>query len=84
MTVRRESAVQQLVAQLKSAVSIDYGAAYQNLLSAVNAHLTHPLKDGYRMEGHLDSASLDKVLLLSDGVSIVLRANGELKILYGL
>jgi len=78
------SAMQQLVAQLKQAVNIDYGISYQNLLIAANARLTRPLKDGFRMEGKLSSVSLDKVLLLADGATLALRASGELKILYGM
>jgi hypothetical protein len=75
---------QELLAQLKSAVSVDYGAAYQSLLAAANQRLTRPLKDGYRMEGHLESAKLDNVQLLADGIRIALHANGDLKILYGM
>lgn len=78
------SAVQQLVAQLKSAVNIDYGISYQNLLIAANERLTRPLKDGFRMEGQLTAAQLDKVLLLADGILIALHASGDLKIVYGL
>jgi Domain of unknown function (DUF4403) len=78
------SAVQQLAAQLKSAVNIDYGISYQNLLIAANERLTRPLKDGFRMEGHLSAAQLDKVLLLADGITIALHASGDLKIVYGL
>jgi hypothetical protein len=76
--------MQQLVAQLKQAVNIDYGISYQNLLIAANARLTRPLKEGFRMEGKLSSVSLDKVLLLADGATLALRASGELKILYGM
>ena len=36
------------------------------------------------MVGHLDSAKLDHIALLQDGVSIALRMSGNLKILYGL
>ncbi len=73
-----------LVAQLRDKTSIDYGFAYQNLLNAANEKLTRPLKDGFRMEGHLTSARLEKVYLPADGIVIALRASGELKILYGL
>jgi Domain of unknown function (DUF4403) len=73
-----------LLAQLRAKTSVDYGIAYQNLLNAANEKLTHPLKDGFRMEGHLNSAKLEKVFLPADGVVIALRASGELKILYGL
>jgi Domain of unknown function (DUF4403) len=73
-----------LVAQLRDKTSIDYGIAYQNLLNAANEKLTRPLKDGFRMVGHLTSAKLEKVYLPADGIVIALRASGELKILYGL
>jgi hypothetical protein len=58
--------------------------AYQNLLTAANEKLTRPLKDGYRMEGRLSSAKLEKVYLPADGATIALRASGDLKILYGM
>lgn len=73
-----------LVAQLRDKTSVDYGIAYQNLLNAANEKLTRPLKDGFRMEGHLTSAKLEKVYLPADGIVIALRASGDLKILYGL
>lgn len=78
------SAVQQLAAQLKNVVNLDYGISYLNLLTAANERLTRPLKDGFRMEGHLDSAKLEKVQLLADGIMIALHASGGLKIVYGL
>jgi hypothetical protein len=73
-----------LIAQLRDKTSVDYGLAYQNLINAANEKLTRPLKDGFRMEGHLASAKLEKVYLPVDGVVIALRASGDLKILYGL
>jgi hypothetical protein len=73
-----------IVAQLRDNMSVDYGIAYQNLLNAANEKLTRPLKDGFRMEGHLDQAKLDKVYLPADGIMITFRASGELKILYGM
>jgi hypothetical protein len=73
-----------LVAQLRDKMSVDYGVAYENLLNAANAKLTRPLKDGFRMEGHLLSAKLEKLYLPADGIVIALRASGELKILYGM
>jgi hypothetical protein len=36
------------------------------------------------MEGKLTTAKLDSIRLLADGVSIALRASGDLKILYGM
>lgn len=79
-----DTALQQIVAQLKQAVNIDYGVSYQNLLMAANQRLTRPLKDGFRMEGKLSSIQFDKALLLADGMTLALRASGELKILYGM
>jgi hypothetical protein len=76
--------IEPIVAQLQNKVSADYGLAYQNLLSAANSKLTRPLKDGFRMEGHLDSAKLEKVYLPADGITIALRASGQLKFLYGM
>ncbi|MFK4507202.1 hypothetical protein ABIF81_002380 [Bradyrhizobium daqingense] len=78
------SAVQQLAAQLKNVANLDYGISYQNLLMAANERLTRPLKDGFRMEGRLGSARLEKVQLLSEGILIALHASGGLKIFYGL
>jgi Domain of unknown function (DUF4403) len=74
----------QLFGQLREKVSASYAAAYQNMLEAANQRLTRPLKDGFRMEGHLTSAKLDKILLLPDRLTLALRASGELKIFYGL
>jgi len=76
--------VDPIVSQLQDKTSLDYGIAYQNLLDAADAKLNRPLKDGYRMEGHLSSAKLEKLHLPADGVVIALRASGELKILYGM
>jgi hypothetical protein len=73
-----------LLGQLKQLTNVSYGVAYQNLLIAANQRLTRPLKDGFRMEGNLTSAKLEKVSLLADGLSIALHASGDLKILYRL
>lgn len=76
--------VEPIVAQLRDKTSFDYGIAYQNLLNAANQRLTRPLKDGFRMEGHLDSAKLEKVYLPADGITIALHASGQLKIVKGM
>src|ERR1700761_4593595 len=76
--------IEPIVAQLRDKMSVDYGVAYQNVLNAANEKLTRPLKDGFRMVGHLDSAKLEKTYLPADGITIALRASGELKILYGM
>jgi hypothetical protein len=74
----------QLVGQLRDQASVSYAPAWQNLLNGVNRGLTRRLKNGYCMEGHLTSAKLDHVLLSSDGISVALRASGDLKTLSGL
>jgi hypothetical protein len=73
-----------IVSGLRDKMSVDYGVAYENLLNAANAKLNRPLKDGFRMEGHLASAKLEKLYLPADGIEIALRASGQLKILYGM
>jgi hypothetical protein len=73
-----------ILTQLRDNMNVDYGVAYQNLLNAANAKLTRPLKDGFRMEGHLSSAKLEKAFLPADAIVIALRASGELKIAYGM
>jgi len=74
----------QIIGQLKQIPDVGYGLAYQNLLNAANERLNRPLKNGFRMEDKLESAKLDSIQLLADGVSIALRVSGDLKILYGL
>jgi hypothetical protein len=74
----------QLLEQLRRQVSVSYLATYQKWLDAANQRLKRTLKNGFRMEGHLAAARLDKILLLSDGVVLAFHANGELKIFYGL
>src|SRR3984885_10620425 len=74
----------QILDQLKDIPDVGYGLAYQNLLNAANERLNRPLKNGFRMEGKLTTAKLDSIHLLADGVSIALRASGDLKILYGM
>ena len=81
--IAEESGNADLVDRLRQA-KILYQQAYQRLLATANKNLTRPLKGGFRMVGHLDSAKLDHVSLLQDGVSIALRMSGDLKILYGL
>jgi len=76
--------IRPIVSQLRDKMSVDYGVAYQNLLNAANEKLSRPLKDGFRIEGHLNSANLEKVYLPADGITIAFRAGGELNILYGM
>ncbi|HEY6834076.1 MAG TPA: DUF4403 family protein [Pseudolabrys sp.] len=81
---RLASVVDPFIARLRDKTSVDYGIAYQNLLNAASERLTRPLKNGFRTEGHLASAKLEKVYLSADGVVIALHASGALRILYGM
>jgi hypothetical protein len=73
-----------LIGMLRQQLNVSYKDAYEKLIAAADAKLTRPLGNGFRMEGKLASARVDKILLLADGLSVQLRANGSLKILYGL
>ncbi len=68
--------------RLKQQIHISYKQDYESLLAAANEKLTRPLGDRFRMQGRVASASLDRILLLQDGVTLQLRASGTLKILY--
>ncbi|TAL76201.1 MAG: DUF4403 family protein [Beijerinckiaceae bacterium] len=80
----KNTADDDLVAQLRQRIVISYGEESSKLIDAANQRLTRPLGNGFRIEGHLASARPEKIRLLSDGVSIALHASGTLKILYGL
>ncbi len=69
---------------LRQRLAISYKEAYEKLIASANARLTRPLGNGFRMEGRLAAARVDKILLLPDGLSVQLRASGALKISYGL
>jgi hypothetical protein len=65
-------------------VQIAFQNEQQAIIASANTRLTRPLADGFRSEGSLKSAGVSKVLLLSDGIRLDLRASGDLRILYGL
>ncbi len=73
-----------MISQLRDKTNVDYGVAYQNVLNAAGEKLTRPLKNGFRMEGHLSSGQVEKIYLPADGILLSLHATGELKILYGM
>lgn len=79
-----EPALAPLIAQLKGKITFDYKSDYQKLLATVNEKLSRPLKDGFRMIGHVAAARFDRLYLPADGLVITLHATGELKILYGM
>ena len=72
------------LSDLRDKISLDYATDYQNLLNALSKKLNRPLRDGFRLEGDVSSAKLDKVYLAADGIVVAVRAGGGLKILYGL
>jgi hypothetical protein len=74
----------QILGQLKQVPAISYGVAYQNLVNAANERLNRPLKSGFRMQGQLSTTKMDSIRLLADGISVVLRVSGDLRILYGM
>lgn len=57
---------------------------WQAALASASTRLSRPLGDGFRSEGHLASAGLSGISLLSEGLRINLRASGELRVLYGM
>ena len=73
-----------IVAQLHDKTNVDYGVAYQNLLNAANEKLTRPLKDGFRMEGHLIRRSSRRCTCRPTASRSRFVPSGELKILYGM
>ena len=79
-----DPALAPLIAQLKDKIKFDYNADYEKLIATVNEKLNRPLKDGFRMSGHVAAAKFDKIYLPADGVVIALRVTGELKIFYGM
>jgi Domain of unknown function (DUF4403) len=81
--VAADPALAPLIAQLKDKIKFDYNSDYEKLIANVNEKLNRPLKDGFRMAGHLAAAKFDKIYLPADGVVIALRVTGELKI-YGM
>jgi hypothetical protein len=72
------------VQTLQQRLSTGYQAERDRIIAAANAKLTRPLADGFRSEGQLQSAGLANLQLLPDGLRINLRADGRLKLLYGL
>jgi hypothetical protein len=73
-----------LMQTLQQQVRLTFQNEQQAIIASANARLTRPLADGFRSEGALKSAGVSKILLLSDGIRLELRASGDLRILYGL
>jgi Domain of unknown function (DUF4403) len=65
-------------------VRFEFQNQLQTTIASANARLTRPLGNGFRSEGHLTSVEPAKILLLSDGIRLDIRASGDLRILYGL
>lgn len=63
-------------------VLADYKPQYDAVLLQANAKLTRDLGNGFRSHGSFTSASIDKVVLLKDGIEVVVRAAGTLRVVY--
>jgi hypothetical protein len=63
-------------------VLADYKPQYDAVLQQANAKLTRDLGNGFRSHGSFTSASVDKVALLKDGIEVVVRAAGTLRVVY--
>jgi hypothetical protein len=61
-------------------VLADYKPQYDAVLQQANAKLTRDLGNGFRSHGSFTSASIDKVVLLKDGIEVVVRAAGTLRV----
>ncbi len=60
----------------------DYKPQYDAVLSQANAKLTRDLGNGFRSQGSFTSANIEKVVLLKDGIEIIARATGTLRVVY--
>jgi Domain of unknown function (DUF4403) len=63
-------------------VLADYKPQYEAVLQQANAKLTRDLGNGFRSHGSFTSAGVDKVVLLKDGIEVVVRAAGTLRVVY--
>jgi hypothetical protein len=63
-------------------VLADYKPQYDAVLRQANAKLTRDLGNGFRSHGSFTSASVDRVALLKDGIEVVVRAAGTLRVVY--
>jgi hypothetical protein len=63
-------------------VLADYKPQYDAVLQQADAKLTRDLGNGFRSHGSFTSASIDKVVLLKDGIEVVVRAAGTLRVVY--
>ena len=68
---------------LRQRLATGYQAERDRLIASANARLTRPLADGFRSEGQLASAAVEKITLSADALRIDLRATGKLRLLYG-
>jgi hypothetical protein len=63
-------------------VLADYKPQYDAVLQQANAKLSRDLGNGFRSHGSFTSANVDRVLLLKDGIEVVGRAAGTLRVVY--
>jgi Domain of unknown function (DUF4403) len=75
-----DSFIQKLQQQLR----VDYQAELDKIVSSANERLTRSLGDGLRSEARLTSSGVPNIQLLPEELRLDFRADGYLKILYGL
>lgn len=73
-----------LLQALREQLRLGYQAELERIIASANTRLSRNLGDGFRSEGRLTSVGLSKVMLLSGSLRLDMRADGRLKILYGL
>lgn len=72
----------QVIDAARQKMLADYKPQYEAVLRQASAKLTRDLGNGFRSQGSFTSANIDKVVLLKDGIEIVARATGTLRIAY--
>lgn len=68
---------------LRQQLRVGYQAELDKIIASANARLTRSLGNGFRSEAHLSSSGVGNIELLGNSMRVDLRADGDLKILYG-
>lgn len=69
---------------LQQRLATGYQSEHDRIIASVNAKLTRPLGDGFRSEGQLTSAGVERIVLTQAALRIDLRATGKMRLLYGM
>jgi hypothetical protein len=73
-----------VVQGLRDRLRLAYQDALDKIVASANARLSRPLGNGFRSEAHLTSAGVAGIQVLTNGLRVDFRVNGDLKILYNL